>query len=226
MARQVAHEIKNPLTPISLSVDLLKRARDEKSPEFDAIFDRTIDLVQRQVEHMREIASDFSAFAGARKPEPGDRRCRRGARRGPRPERRLGRASSASSVERTVAGGRVFVDRGELRRVLINLVSNALEAMAEGGTLAVGVVRVARPGGGGRDRDPRHAASGSPTEVRARLFEPYFTTRTQRHGARPRDRRGASSRRWRARSSSIPRRRGTGHDRARRAARSPRGLSA
>ena len=70
MARQVAHEIKNPLTPIALSAALLKRAKDEKSPEFDSIFERTIQLVTRQVEHMRKIASDFSAFAGSKKHAP------------------------------------------------------------------------------------------------------------------------------------------------------------
>ena len=64
MARQVAHEIKNPLTPISLTLGLLKRSRDENSPDFDSILDRTIDVIQRQVENMREVVRDFTALAG------------------------------------------------------------------------------------------------------------------------------------------------------------------
>src|SRR6185436_924569 len=140
MARQVAHEIKNPLTPIRLSAALLKRAKDENSPEFESIFERTIDLIQRQVDNMRTIAADFSAFAGARKstPEVFDVK-------GLVEEVLALNAAWAQdlgvAVEARCVGANVFVDRGELRRVLINLVSNALEAMPEGGRLHVTVAR-------------------------------------------------------------------------------------
>jgi signal transduction histidine kinase len=178
MARQVAHEIKNPLTPISLSATLLERAKNEKSPEFDAIFQRTMGMIQRQVEAMRQIASDFSAFAGTRKPEP------------ERVELRpllsevleLNAAWAAElKIQVELAGecGPVFVDRGELRRVLINLVSNAFEAMQQGGTLKVALARVHE----GRDWsqvEVRDSGVGLSTEIRKHLFEPYFTTRT--HG--------------------------------------------
>jgi signal transduction histidine kinase len=177
MARQVAHEIKNPLTPISLSVDLLKRARDEKSPQFDAIFDRTVDLVQRQVDSMRRIASDFSAFAGAHKPHPEVVDVAEVV------EEVLGLNSAWASelgvtVARSLQSAGVFVDRGELRRVVINLVSNALEAMNRGGSLSAGVIRVPDPAGNKIEILIRDTGVGISTEVRQRLFEPYFTTRT------------------------------------------------
>ena len=177
MARQVAHEIKNPLTPISLSVDLLKRARDEKSSQFDAIFDRTVDLVQRQVEGMRRIASDFSAFAGAHRPDP------QVVDAGAVLEEVLELNSAWASelgitFERSIEDVRVFVDRGELRRILINLVSNALEAMTRGGKLSASVARVPDPEGGKVEIVVRDTGVGISTEVRQRLFEPYFTTRT------------------------------------------------
>ena len=173
MARQVAHEIKNPLTPISLSVDLLKRARDEKSPQFDSIFDRTVDLVQRQVDGMRRIASDFSAFAGAHKTAPSAFDARAVL------EEVLDLNAAWAdelgvTVERSLASAPVFVDRGELRRVLINLVSNSLEAMSRGGKLFAGV----RAADGKVEITIRDTGVGISTEVRARLFEPYFTTRT------------------------------------------------
>ena len=182
MARQVAHEIKNPLTPIQLSATLLKRARDEKSPEFDAIFDRTIDLVQRQVVNMRTIASDFSAFAGARKPKP------EVVDVGHALDEVLALEAAWAHdlgvrVERRGESARAFVDPGELRRVLINLVSNALEAMPEGGRL---VATTRRTGAPGTAEEPRivieleDSGVGLSEEVRGRLFEPYFTTRS--HG--------------------------------------------
>ena len=179
MARQVAHEIKNPLTPIALSADLLKRARDEGSPEFDEIFDRTIEMMKRQVENMRAIASDFHAFAGASQPDPEivD------ARELSDEVLELSSAWAADlgvSVERSGSGGTLFVDRGELRRVLINIVSNALEAMQDGGRLVVDIETVSQASGDVVKIQIRDTGCGLSEEARERLFEPYFTTRT--HG--------------------------------------------
>jgi len=178
MARQVAHEIKNPLTPISLSVGLLRRSRDEQSPEFDKILDRTIDLIQRQVENMRDVARDFYAFAGEHKD--------------PRPvsaseilddvltlnealaeERgvRLKRAPNADGVV-------VRADADELQRALLNLVSNAIEAMPDGGDLRTEV----SVEGDQVVIEIRDTGTGISEEVAERLFEPYFTTRSSGTG--------------------------------------------
>jgi signal transduction histidine kinase len=178
MARQVAHEIKNPLTPISLSATLLQRAKAEHSPEFDAIFQRTMDMIQRQVEAMRQIAADFSAFAGTRKPQPEVVEIR------PLLSEVLELNAAWASelkvaVELTGECGAVFADRGELRRVLINLFNNALEAMQQGGTLKVALARV-HDGREWSEITIRDTGVGLSTEIRKHLFEPYFTTRT--HG--------------------------------------------
>ena len=178
MARQVAHEIKNPLTPISLSVGLLRRSRDEQSPEFDKILDRTIDLIQRQVENMRDVARDFYAFAGEHKDL---------------------RPVSASDIlddvltlnealaeERGVRlrrdpsadGELVRADADELQRALLNLVSNAIEAMPDGGDLHT---RVSVEG----EQvviEIRDTGTGLSAEASQRLFEPYFTTRSSGTG--------------------------------------------
>lgn len=175
MARQVAHEIKNPLTPISLSANLLLRARREDSPEFDDLFERTIDMIQRQVANMRDIASDFSAFAGTRNssPEPVEllQLLAEVVRFNGAWARELG-----VELRESGAGGTVFADRKELERVLLNLVSNALEAMPDGGELST------RVDVEGEDvvLTIRDTGVGLSPEVRARLFEPYFTTRS--HG--------------------------------------------
>ena len=176
MARQVAHEIKTPLTPIRLSMALMERAKREGSPEFDAIFDRTVDLVDRQVTNMREIASDFHALAGtSRKREDVDV----GVLVDDVIELNAAWAAEQSvTVHREGTGGIVTADPGALRRALLNLVSNALEAMPNGGDLWVAV----RAGGGRVPVEVRDTGEGLSPEARASLFEPYFTTRTQGTG--------------------------------------------
>lgn len=177
MARQVAHDIKNPLTPIQLSIDLLRRARDDESPQFEEIFDRTVDTVRRQVAHLRDIASDFHALTGvgAARPEQLDL--------GALADEVLA-LNAAWAEERGVRvrrlgdGGVVLADPGLLRRVVINLVSNAIEAMPEGGELELDVRTL-----GARVRlEVRDTGVGIPEDVRPRLFEPYFTTRTSGTG--------------------------------------------
>jgi signal transduction histidine kinase len=173
MARQVAHEIKNPLTPISLSVNLLRRARAEGSPEAEGILERTLDLVERQVENLRQIADGFQAFAGKRRLEPVDTDLK-------------GLVEEVLELERAWAedlgvtmrvdgeSERAVLDPTELRRVLINLVTNALQAMPEGGELVV-TIRGEPDAVGLEVRD---SGVGLDEEVRRRLFEPYFTTRS------------------------------------------------
>jgi nitrogen fixation/metabolism regulation signal transduction histidine kinase len=175
MARQVAHEIKNPLTPIQLSVTLLKRAHDERSPEFESILERTTEMVLRQVEVMRRIAGDFHAFAGEQQPQP-------------RPLDPLVVMEEVFTLNAAWAkglgvsmrvegeGALVFVDPAELQRVFVNLVQNALEAMPEGGELVARFMQRS-----GRLRlELIDDGVGLTPETRERLFEPYFTTRT--HG--------------------------------------------
>ena len=175
MARQVAHDIKNPLTPIRLSIDLMKRARDERSPEFDAIFERTVGTVRRQVEHLRDVASDFHALTGVGRANP----------------TRFDAAALLAEVLALYAAqcedagvelvrpdsgppAVVHLDQPLLRRVLMNLVSNAIEAMPDGGRLEADLAC-----GGGRLRiELRDTGVGIPAEIEGRLFEPYFTTRS------------------------------------------------
>jgi signal transduction histidine kinase len=177
MARQVAHDIKNPLTPIQVSAELCKRAHDEKSPEFERIFERTIAITLRQVAHLREVAGDFHALTGVRKSALV--RVDVGAMLGEVLE--LYRALALESgveIDAQLDSALVLADKAALRRVLQNLVSNAFEAMPKGGRLQASVQRE-----GGLVRIAlQDSGEGLSAEAQARLFEPYFTTRSKGTG--------------------------------------------
>lgn len=63
IAKQVAHEIKNPLTPMRLSIQQLVAAYEDKSPKFNAIFDKVTQTLIKQIDMLKNIASEFSSFA-------------------------------------------------------------------------------------------------------------------------------------------------------------------
>lgn len=177
MARQIAHDIKNPLTPIQLSLDLLERARREGAPGSEAILERTIALVRRQVTHLQEIAGDFHEFTGGRREVPVVVAL----------DGLMGEVLAlhdAWAIERGVEvraalePARVFADPGKLRRVFVNLVTNALQAMPDGGRLDVTIERRAAEAIV-RIRD---TGTGIAEEAREHLFEPYFTTKSEGTG--------------------------------------------
>jgi PAS domain S-box-containing protein len=171
MARQIAHEVKNPLTPIKLSAQLMRRAFDSGSEEFPEIFRSGVDTVIQQTEILRRIAGEFSSFGKA------TRLVREAV---PLREFLEEIVSYYRGVERIAitldAGGnpRAYADREALRKILVNLVENSIEAMDGKGTIAISATR---DGGSARVSVVDSGAGLSP-EMQARLFEPYFSTKT------------------------------------------------
>jgi two-component system nitrogen regulation sensor histidine kinase NtrY len=179
MARAIAHEIKNPLTPIQLSTDHLERLlRDRKalpSRELEAC----LETIVKQVRSLREIAAEFSAYAKLpsltpRPTDPADlvREVLASYRAAPHPRVIL--------QERYLEAPIILADRRVLARALVNLVENALEAMKDGGRLTVSVA--ADPDGDGAMLCVEDTGPGLSPEVRTRLFEPYFSTKSSGTG--------------------------------------------
>ena len=172
VARRVAHEIKNPLTPIRSSVETLRRLKDRDDPKFDDYFEEATKGILDDVHRIATIASDFARFARLPSPRPA-----------PVDLEEVFRtvvsmhASQGITVElRAKPCPIVQADRDQLSQVLTNLVQNAMDAVQETQDPRV-EVRV-------EPNDAEHVSicvedngPGVPEELRPRLFEPYVTTK-------------------------------------------------
>ncbi len=173
MARQVAHEIKNPLTPIQLSAEHLRRVHADRGEPLGEVLDNCVTSILGQVRLLRQISSEFSSFAASPT-----------ARLAPvnLPELvaevvdpyRTGLAGRVSIDNRVSPDlPRVVVDRTLIARALSNIVENALHAMPGSGSLTL----TSEVAGGEVILRVRDTGVGMDEEALARVFEPYFSTK-------------------------------------------------
>ena len=172
VAQQIAHEIKNPLTPIQLSAQRLRKKFFEKSPDFEAIFDESTAVIVNEVNSLKQMVDEFSKFA--RMPAP-----------------RMAKESLHDIIRDVVAlyGGAhreiewaveldetlppMNLDREQMKRVFVNLLDNAVQAMNHKGRLWIAT----------RYETKRHRAvvsvadegAGINPEDQEKLFVPYFS---------------------------------------------------
>jgi signal transduction histidine kinase len=174
MARQVAHEIKNPLTPIQLSAEHLRRVHADRGEPMGEVLENCVSSILNQVRLLRQISAEFSSFASSPT-----------AKRAPVdvPELvaevvdpyRTGLAARIEIVNRVAPPlPRVLVDRTLIARSLANLVENALHAMPGTGTLTLD----ASSNSDSVTLRVHDTGVGMDDEALARVFEPYFSTKT------------------------------------------------
>ena len=179
VARKLAHEIKNPLTPIQLSAQRIRKAFLRQSPDFEKVLTESTRAIVGEVEALRTLVDEFAHFA--RLPaaqlvptvlsELVDQTLMlyEGLFRDVRFERRY-----AAELPR------VRVDPNQIKRVLINLIDNAIDALAKRGTIEV-ATEIDADAGRVRlivaDDGP-----GIPAAARAQLFVPSFSTKRRGSG--------------------------------------------
>ena len=184
VARRIAHEIKNPLTPIQLSAERLKRKYGRVITEDRAVFDQCTDTIVRQVDDIKRMVDEFSRFARMPKPQ-------------------MAAEDVADVVRQVVFLMRVGypdidievstedehmparIDRRLISQGLTNIIKNATEAIAAvpPAELGRGRIRVsAARDGGDIVIDVIDNGTGLPRENRNRLLEPYVTTREKGTG--------------------------------------------
>jgi signal transduction histidine kinase len=177
LARRLAHELKNPLFPLQITVENMMRARDRSPEQFDEVFREGTATLLAELVQLKQIVGRFSDFA--RMPAPDIQPVEFNALVSETMklfagQLELARVQAVTDLDRAVRT--VPVDPEQMTRVVRNLVLNAIDAMPEGGTLTVRTAAI--PGG------VRLAVSdtgqGLTPEECARLFTPYYTTKN--HG--------------------------------------------
>ncbi len=178
IARGLAHELKNPLTPILGAMDVVRKARKLDRPDFDAILEEQATAVVEEVMRLKELSDAFARFARLpdRKPEP------------LKMNELVDHAAALYGndegvvIERTydAALPTVEADKTQVGTVVTNLVKNAVEAMDRKGTLSLTLKRVAVHGSDMMELVVEDTGPGIAPEIADRLFTPYVTTKGSR----------------------------------------------
>jgi len=186
VARRIAHEIKNPLTPIQLSAERLRRKYGGEIVSDPAVFERCTETIIRQVKDIGRMVDEFSAFARMPTPVLGRSDLRDIVR-----EAVFDRRIAAPDIRFEILGPEEGVvarcDERLIAQALGNIVKNAAESVAERVASGVaeppGRVRVEIEARGDRAvLTVSDNGAGLPAAERARLTEPYVTTRTKGTG--------------------------------------------
>ncbi len=179
MAKQIAHEIKNPLTPMKLSVQLLQRSWKDNKEDFDMRMTKVTNVLIEQIDTLSAIASEFSAFA--KMPKAQDEEVDLAAKL----------VTIAQLFENTkdidislnlnqIKSVKIIADKEQISRVFINLVKNGIQSVPEGihGKIEIGLTAY-----GSRVKvTVKDNGSGIPEDRREKLFIPSFTTKTKGMG--------------------------------------------
>ncbi len=178
VARRIAHEVKNPLTPIQLSAQRLKKRYENKvSKEDGKVFEECTNMIINQVEELKSLVNEFTSFARMPASNPVSNNINQVIK------------ESVSMYKEARKNLKIVfndfkdvpvlkIDREQIKRVMINLLDNAIDAIDGNGEIVIdlshdkeqGVVKIEVADNG----------RGIPSDHKVRLFEPYFSTK--KHG--------------------------------------------
>jgi signal transduction histidine kinase len=177
MARQIAHEIKNPLTPIRLGVQHLRRAKSDPRIDFDRVLDENVTRILSEIDRLDRIARTFSRYGTAPAELPPPENVDVAAiLRGVVSLEKMGIGGIVWSLDGVDEPVNVEARTDELREVLLNVFENARLARAKNVRVSlasnerVATISVVDDG------------AGIPQAALPRVFEPHFSTRTTGSG--------------------------------------------
>lgn len=179
IAQRLAHEVKNPLTPIRLAAERLRRRYQAGADDFETVLDRTVDTIVREVDALSTLLDEFRSFARMPRPSPEPVEITELLREAASVYREYPQVTiDVSGPEIDGDGGMVVpVDRGQLRQVVVNLITNAVEAADARVTIRLQTDAI-------RKNTLRYCrlrveddGPGIPEDLRGSVFEPYVTSK-------------------------------------------------
>ncbi len=178
MAKQIAHEIKNPLTPMKLSVQHLQRSWKDNRENFDEYLDKFTRTLIEQIDNLSFIASEFSNFAKMPKASSTNINLVKVVRSALSLFSNVENLDIKFKPERDVV--QIYADQEQLSRVFINLIKNAIQAIPEN---RKGKIEVQLKLHGNRVLvSIKDNGKGMPEEIQSKLFTPSFTTKSSGMG--------------------------------------------
>jgi nitrogen fixation/metabolism regulation signal transduction histidine kinase len=178
MARQVAHEIKNPLTPMKLNLQYLQMAIDTNSPNVKDISVYVAKILVEQIDHLSQIATDFAQFAniGRTKNQVFD------LNESVTHVSSLYSANEKLQITITLQAEKFMIkaDKTQVNRLLTNLIQNAIQSVPEN---RIAEIRISTKEVDGKVLlSVRDNGTGIPESMTAKIFTPNFTTKTSGTG--------------------------------------------
>ena len=179
MAKQIAHEIKNPLTPMKLSIQFLIRSHQNHDADFDDKLEKVSSTLIQQIDTLSSIATGFSNFAKMPKPDESPFNV----------VETLGNVvqlfKNTENMEITSDFGghsniTIVADKEQISRVFVNLIKNATQAIPDG---IMGKIHVSLGVADGKVTVRiKDNGCGIPDEIKGKLFTPSFTTKSSGSG--------------------------------------------
>jgi two-component system nitrogen regulation sensor histidine kinase NtrY len=180
LARRLAHELKNPLFPLQITIENLQRSRKLPASEFDEIFEESATTLLAELDNLKNIVGRFSDFARMPAPQPEPVQINDLARDAMSlfnaQFRMTGRPQIIPNLKLESNLPEVSADPEQIQRLLRNLILNAQDAMPNGGTLTIRTETLP----GRIVLEISDTGDGLTTEECERLFTPYYTTK--QHG--------------------------------------------
>jgi hypothetical protein len=181
VAQRVAHEIKNPLTPIALSAERIGRHLDRNQPDSPAVIRKCSEVILSCVGTLRKLVDQFSALAQFPAPQP--RPCNMNQVVEEALALFAGRIEGIT-VQRDLQPGLppVLADPESIRRALANLIDNAAEAMQGSLLCVLGIRTSLSEDGASVEAEVSDTGHGLTDEIRERLFLPFYSTKQRGTG--------------------------------------------
>jgi signal transduction histidine kinase len=179
LAASVSHELRNPLAAIVLHADLLEEELRQPSPESGAQMAESLTEIKRQVARLEDLVQDYLSLARVSTMERTPQNLGTAVETWAHEWQRLAAAQGVTlQLDRLTHLGQAVFHESTLRRVVLNLVQNALDAMPAGGTLTLAGQSTATQ----VQLQVRDTGNGIPAEQLAQIFEPLYTTKPEGTG--------------------------------------------